>query len=73
MSTVEEIKTAIDELPLEDRAALVADLCGWEDDAWDRQMKADSVMGKFDGINRDAVAAHAAGHATPLNRILREP
>jgi hypothetical protein len=37
MSTVAEIKSAIEQLPLEQRAALVAELCGWTDDDWDRQ------------------------------------
>jgi len=28
----------------------VADLCGWTDDEWDRQMKADAKAGKFAGL-----------------------
>jgi hypothetical protein len=32
VSTVQEIKSAIEQLPLEERAALIADLCGWTDD-----------------------------------------
>jgi hypothetical protein len=31
MSTVQEIKVAIEQLPLEERAELVAELCGWQD------------------------------------------
>jgi hypothetical protein len=35
MSTVEEIKTAIGRLSLEERAEITAELCGWTDDDWD--------------------------------------
>ena len=45
MSTVEEIRTAIDRLSLEERAQIIAELCGWTDDDWDRQMKADAAGG----------------------------
>jgi hypothetical protein len=47
MSTVQEIKSAIEQLPLEERAALIADLCDWSDDDWDHQMKAEAAAGKF--------------------------
>jgi hypothetical protein len=47
MSTVDEIKNAISRLSLEERAELTADLCGWTDDDWDRQMKADAVAGRL--------------------------
>ena len=55
MSTVQEIKSAIEQLPLEERAALSADLCGWSDDDWDRQMNADAAAGKVTALN-NAVA-----------------
>jgi hypothetical protein len=55
MSTVQEIKSAIEQLPLEERAALIANLCDWTDDDWDRQMKADAAAGKFAALN-NAVA-----------------
>jgi hypothetical protein len=73
MSTVQEIKLAIAKLTLEERAEVAAELCGWGDDAWDRQMKADAAAGKFDALNRDADAAHATGQTGPLGEILREP
>jgi hypothetical protein len=73
MSTVEEIKTAINRLPLEDRAELTAELCGWTDDDWDRQMKADGAAGKFALLNREADTAHTAGRTVPLEDILHEP
>jgi hypothetical protein len=71
MSTVEEIKSAIAKLSLEQRAEIVAELCGGTDDDWDRQMKADAAVGKFDALNRDADAAHQAGRTIPLADVLR--
>jgi hypothetical protein len=73
MSTVAEIKLAIGSLSVEERAEILAELCGWADDDWDRQMKADATAGKFGTLNRAADAAHAAGQTRPLNDILREP
>jgi hypothetical protein len=70
MSTVEEIKIAIGKLSVEERAELLAELCGWADDDWDRQMKADAAAGKFDALNRETDAAHAAGRTVPLEDIL---
>ena len=72
MNTVEEIRTALGKFSLEERAEIAAELCGWSDDDWDRQMKADAVAGKFGSLNRDADAAYAAGQTLPLNDILRE-
>ena len=69
MSTVQEIKAAIDRLPLDERAGLIAELCGWADDDWDRQMKADANAGKFDAMNREADAADRAGQTRPLSDI----
>ena len=73
MSTVEEIRTAIERLPLEERAQIIAELCGWTDDDWDRQMKADAAAGRFAALNREADTAHAAGQTRALNDILHEP
>ena len=70
MSTVQEIKSAIEQLPLEERAALVAELCGWTDDEWDRWMKADAKAGKFAGLNEDAANAYKSGQTKPLDDIL---
>ena len=70
MSTVQEIKSAIERLSLEDRAELVAELCGWADDDWDRQMKADAEAGKFAALNEDAGNAYRSGQTKPLNDVL---
>ena len=54
VSTVQEIKLAIEQLPLEARAALVSELCGWSDDDWDRRMQADAQAGRFAVLNEEA-------------------
>lgn len=70
MSTVQEIKAAIGQLPLEERAALIAELCGWTDDDWDRRMKADAKAGKFAVLNEDAANAYRSDQTKPLDDIL---
>lgn len=73
MGTVAEIKSAIERLPLEERAQLVAELCGWTDDDWDRRMKTDAKAGKFAALNEDADIAYRAGQTKPIDDGLREP
>ena len=51
--SVEQIKAAIEQLSLEERAELAAWLHGWEDDDWDKQMKDDVAGGKLDHILRE--------------------
>ena len=70
--TVEEIKAAIVSLTLEERAEIMAELCAWSDDDWDRQMKRDAAAGKFDALNREADATHVTGKTAPLSDILGE-
>jgi hypothetical protein len=50
MSTVEQIKAAIANLSLEERAEVARCLHDWEDDDWDRQMKSDFASGKLDSL-----------------------
>jgi hypothetical protein len=45
MSTVAEIKAAIDQLSPQERCELEALLHPWPDDDWDRQMAADAEPG----------------------------
>jgi hypothetical protein len=71
MTTVEEIKIAIGRLSIEERAEIVADLCGWADDDGDRHMKADAAATKFAPLNREADAAQNAGQTVPLSDILQ--
>jgi hypothetical protein len=48
-----DIKTAIQQLSIEERAELAAWLHGWKDDEWDEQMKRDIVSGKLDDVLRE--------------------
>jgi hypothetical protein len=53
--SVAEIKKAVNKLPLPERVRLLAELCDWPDDEWDRQMKRDAVAGKFSKLNEEVV------------------
>jgi hypothetical protein len=72
MSTVTEIKAAIDQLSPPVRCELEALLHPFADDAWDEQMRRDSVAGKFAALHREGEADQAAGRTIPLTDILRE-
>jgi hypothetical protein len=69
MSTVAEIKAAIDRLSLQERCELEALLHPFEDDDWDKQMKRDAAAGKFDKLHSDAEAEAEAGKLIDLNAI----
>ncbi len=45
-----ELKEEVLKLSAEQKAELAAILHGWEDDDWDRQMKADAKAGLFDDM-----------------------
>ena len=48
--SVQEIKAAVQQLTLEERAEVAACLHAWNDDDWDEQMKRDLASGKLDKI-----------------------
>lgn len=54
MSTVTEIKEAIDRLAPQEYCELMSVLHPFEDDDWDRQMKVDATAGKFAAMNERA-------------------
>ena len=72
MSTVAEIKAAIDRLSLQVRCESEALLHPFDDDEWDKQMKRAAAAGKFGALHDAAEAEHAAGKTIPLTDILRE-
>ena len=72
MSTVAEIKAAIDQLSPQERCELEALLHPFEDDDWDRQMKSDAAAGKFDKLHREAEAEFASGKTIPLDDIFNK-
>jgi hypothetical protein len=50
VSTVQEIKSAIEKLSLSERGELVKWLHGWQDDSWDHQVTSDAAAGKLDAL-----------------------
>jgi hypothetical protein len=72
MSTIAEIKAAIDQLSPQERCELESLLHPDPDDDWDQRMKRDITAGKFDSLNCEADNEHAAGKTIPLDDILRE-
>jgi hypothetical protein len=71
MSTIAEIREAIQKLSLAERVELLAELQGFEDDDWDRQMKADAAAGKFDEMNRRIDAEYQAGLSRPIEDLCK--
>ena len=59
MSRVEEIESAIAELPPDEFLALANWLRELENERWDRQMDADSVSGKLDALFSEVSQAGA--------------
>jgi hypothetical protein len=59
--SVEQIKTAIEQLSFEERAELAAWFHGWRDDDWDEQMKRDVAEGKLDDVLREVEDDITAG------------
>jgi hypothetical protein len=66
MSTVAEIKAAIDQLSLQQRCELEALLHPDWDDDWDRQMKRDAAAGKLGKVLSKVDADIAKGNLRDL-------
>ena len=66
MSTLDEIKAAIDKLSLEERADLARRLYGWQDDNWDRQIANDAKSGRLDAVLAEADEEIRAGQLRDL-------
>jgi hypothetical protein len=67
--TIEALKDAIALLPAEDRHSLVCWLSGLQDDAWDKEMRADFASGGR-GVNLIAEIKRqvSAGNFEPLSQ-----
>ena len=72
MTTLLEIKAAIEKLSPGDYAELMAMLHPPVDDDWDRQIKADVAAGRLNRLVEEARADLAAGHCRPLEELLSE-
>src|SRR4051794_26290146 len=61
-----EVKTAIEQLSVEERAELAAWLHGWNDDEWDEQMKRDIARGKLDDVLHEVEEDIKAGRVLEM-------
>ena len=64
--SIEQIKEAIEQLSLEQRAELAAWLHGWKNDEWDEQMKRDVAAGRFDAVIREIDEDIRAGRLSDM-------
>jgi len=72
MTTVSEIKAAIESLSPRDYCELMAMLHPTVDDDWDRQMTADAASGRLDQLMEQSRADAAAGMCVPLEKVLED-
>jgi len=72
MTTVTEIKAAIESLSPREYCELMAMLHPAVDDEWDRQMKADAANGRLDRLVAQSKADAAAGMCVPLETVLED-
>ena len=70
--SVMEIKEAVQKLSRQERVKLLAELCEWPDDDWDRQMKEDAASGKFAGLNAMAEQEAKKGKLKSLEKSFQE-
>jgi hypothetical protein len=70
MSTVQEIETAIADLPRGDFLSLVDRLRARHADEWDRQIAEDAGAGRLDTLWDEARREIAAGKTRPLHEVL---
>lgn len=66
MSTVEEIKEAIRNLPPKPRKEVTSWCCEFEEDEWDQQIEQDIKAGKLQQLADAAKKAHTEGRTTQL-------
>jgi len=66
MSTVEEIKEAVCQLPPEDLAAFRAWFAEFDAELWDRQFEEDVAAGRMDQLAEEALRDLREGRCTDL-------
>jgi len=64
--SVQELEAAVAQLPKEELARFSQWFEEYIADAWDRQIEADALAGRFDAAGKRAKADHEAGRCTPL-------
>jgi hypothetical protein len=66
VSTVQEIKQAIEQLPKEDFWKLSAWVIERQESEWDRQIEEDVRAGRLDELSQAAIADLKAGRTRPF-------
>lgn len=66
MSHVDEIEKAVEDLSPEDLAAFRRWFAEYDSAAWDRQIEADALEGRFDALADEALGDVAAGRVQKL-------
>ena len=66
MSEVEQIESRIKSLSPGDLAELRAWFAEFDAQAWDRQIEADSVAGRLDGLVEESMSEYKAGKSRAL-------
>ena len=66
MSTLEEIKAAVQQLPPAKRAQLWAWFLSFDASAWDQQMEDDMTTGTLDWLANEAISDSQAGRCSEL-------
>ena len=64
--SIQEIETAIQQLPTPDEAQLAAWFEEYQADLWDRQIEADALAGRLDALGQQADREFEAGRCRPL-------
>jgi hypothetical protein len=70
MATIEEIETAVTNLPPTDYARFRDWFVGRDNYLWDKEIEEDSASGALDHIVQEIKADIAAGRVKPLDEIL---
>jgi hypothetical protein len=66
MKTLQEIESAIAQLPPEEFARLREWVLARDAEAWDAQLEKDIQAGKLDQLAEEAIRAHRAGQSSEL-------
>ena len=73
MSTVAEIESALQKIPVDDARKVADWLQHYLDEKWDRQIDADIAAGKLDKLADEALEDYKAGRVKPLDEIIDQP
>jgi hypothetical protein len=73
MSTVAEIESALQTLPVDDARKVADWLQHYLDEKWDKQIDADIAAGKLDKLADKALDDYRAGRVKPLDEVTDQP